>query len=51
MGNMEELKPDPKSKYQSVFIEEVDDKEKFKTHTLNPLDKDDLSILIRLMGM
>jgi hypothetical protein len=43
------LKPSPKSKYQSAFIEEVDNEEEFKTHTLNPLDKDNLSILIGLM--
>ena len=49
MENMEESKPDPKSEYQSAFIEEVDDEEEFKTHTLNPLDKDNLLILIRLM--
>src|ERR1700678_3845709 len=49
MENMEELKPDPKSEYRSAFIEEVDDEEEFKTHTLNPLNQDDLSILIGLM--
>ena len=49
MENMEELKSNPKPKYQSAFIEEVDDEEEFKTHTLNPLDKDDLSLLIGLM--
>src|ERR1700678_3412956 len=49
MENMEESKPDPKSEYRSAFIEEVDDEEEFKTHTLNPLNKDDLSILIGLM--
>src|ERR1700678_3842129 len=45
---MEELKTNPKTKYQSAFIEEVDDEEEFKTHTLT-LDKDDLSILIGLI--
>src|SRR5271168_3969151 len=40
---------EPKSEYRSAFIEEVDDEEEFKTHTLNPLNKDDLSILIGLM--
>jgi hypothetical protein len=49
MGNIEESKPSPKFEYRSAFIEEVDDEEEFKTHTLNPLDKDDLSILIGLM--
>ena len=49
MGNMEESKPNPKSEYQSTFIEEVDYEEEFKTHTLNSLDNDDLSILIGLM--
>jgi hypothetical protein len=46
--NMEELKTNPKTKYQSAFIEEVDDEEEFKTHTLT-LDKDGLSILIGLI--
>src|SRR6202789_2133087 len=49
MENMEEFKLNPKSEYQSAFIEKVDDQEEFKTHTLNPLNKDDLSILIGLM--
>jgi hypothetical protein len=49
MGNMEESKLNPKSEYQSAFIGEVDDQEEFKTHTLNPLDKNDLLILIGLM--
>ena len=49
MRNMEELEPSPKNEYRSPFIEEVDDKEEFKTHTLNPLDKNNLSILIGLM--
>src|SRR6202522_3523501 len=40
---------EPKSEYRSAFIEEVNDEEEFKTHTLNPLNKDDLSILIGLM--
>src|ERR1700678_1279085 len=40
---------EPKSEYRSAFIEEVDDEEESKTHTLNPLNKDDLSILIGLM--
>src|SRR5271155_3002076 len=48
-GNIDETKPNPEPKYQSAFIEEVDDEEEFKTHTLNPLDKNDLSMLIGLM--
>ena len=48
-GNIDETKPNPEPKYQSAFIEEVDDEEEFKTHTLNPLDKNDLSLLIGLM--
>src|ERR1700678_2470550 len=48
IGIIDELKSNPKSEYRSAFIEEVDDEEEFKTHTLNPL-KDDLSILIGLM--
>src|SRR5271155_600733 len=47
--NIDETKPNPEPKNQSAFIEEVDDEEEFKTHTLNPLDKDDLSLLIGLM--
>ena len=49
IGNINKPKLTPKSEYRSAFIEEVDDEEEFKTHTLNPLDKDDLSILIGLM--
>src|SRR5271155_789997 len=49
IGNIDELESNPKSEYRLAFIEEVDDEEEFKTHTLNPLDKDDLSILIGLM--
>src|SRR5271168_2016189 len=49
MGNIEEPRSSPKPEYRSAFIEEIDDEEEFKTHTLNPLDKDDLSILIGLM--
>src|SRR5271168_1796794 len=49
IGNIDELESSPKSEYRSAFIEEVNDEEEFKTHTLNPLDKDDLSILIGLM--
>src|SRR5271168_394375 len=49
IGNSDELKTNSKSEYRSAFIEEVDDEEEFKTHTLNPLNKDDLSILIGLM--
>src|SRR6202522_3055279 len=49
IGNIDELGSNPKSEYRSAFIEEVNDEEEFKTHTLNPLDKDDLSILIGLM--
>ena len=49
IGNSDKLKSNPKSEYRSAFIEEVDDEEEFKTHTLNPLNKDDLSILIGLM--
>src|ERR1700678_2389691 len=49
IGNIDELESNPKSEYRSAFIEEVDDEEEFKTHTLNPLNKDDLSILIGLM--
>src|ERR1700678_3866239 len=49
IGNIDELGSSPKSEYRSAFIEEVDDEEEFKTHTLSPLDKDDLSILIGLM--
>jgi hypothetical protein len=48
-GNIDETKPNPEPKYQSAFIEEVDNEEEFKTHTLNPLDKDNLSLLIGLM--
>jgi hypothetical protein len=48
MGNMEGSKPDLKSEYWSAFIE-VDDEEEFKTHTLNPLNKDNLLILIEFM--
>src|SRR6202522_4028187 len=48
IGN-DELESNPKSEYRSAFIEEIDDEEEFKTHTLNPLDKDDFSILIGLM--
>src|SRR5271168_1406969 len=47
--NVDKLESNPKSEYRSAFIEEVDDEEEFKTHTLNPLNKDDLSILIGLM--
>src|SRR5271168_968695 len=47
--NIDETKPSSKPKYRSAFIEEVDDDEEFKTHTLNPLNKDDLSRLIGLM--
>src|SRR6202522_3672962 len=49
MGNIDEPRPNPKTEYRSAFIEEIDNEEEFKTHTLNPLDKDDLSILIGLM--
>src|ERR1700678_4264630 len=49
IGNIDELESNPKSEYRSAFIEEVNDEEEFKTHTLTPLDKDDLSILIGLM--
>src|SRR6202522_4364567 len=49
MGNIDEPESSPKPKYRSAFIEEIDDEEEFKTHTLNPLDNDDLSILIGLM--
>src|ERR1700678_1604843 len=49
MENMEEPKTSAKTEYRSAFIEEADDEEEFKTHTLNPLDKDDLSTLIGLM--
>src|ERR1700678_3571999 len=49
MGNIDEPGLNPKPEYQSAFIEEIDNEEEFKTHTLNPLDKDDLSILIGLM--
>src|SRR5271168_3060712 len=49
VGNIDETKPNSKPKYQSAFIEEIDDEEEFKTHTLNPLDKDNLSLLIGLM--
>src|SRR6202522_1098046 len=49
IGNIDEPESNPKSEYRSAFIEEVNDEEEFKTHTLNPLDKDDLSILIGLM--
>src|SRR6202522_785540 len=49
MGNIDEPGSSPKPEYQSAFIEEIDDEEEFKTHTLNPLDKDNLSILIGLM--
>src|ERR1700678_560435 len=48
-GNIDETKPNPEPRYQSAFIEEVDDEEEFKMHTLNPLDKDNLSLLIGLM--
>src|ERR1700678_3061182 len=47
--NIDETKPSSEPKYQSAFIEEIDNEEEFKTHTLNPLDKDDLSLLIGLM--
>src|SRR6202522_798015 len=49
MGNINKPESSPKPEYRSAFIEEIDDEEEFKTHTLNHLDKDDLSILIRLM--
>src|ERR1700678_2057877 len=49
IGNIDESGSSPKSECRSAFIEEVNDEEEFKTHTLNPLDKDDLSILIGLM--
>ena len=49
MGNIDKPESSPIPEYRSAFIEEVDDEEEFKTHTLNPLDKDDLSILIGLM--
>src|ERR1700678_4514130 len=49
IGNIEEQELNPKSEYRSAFIVEINDEEEFKTHTLNPLDKDDLSILIGLM--
>src|ERR1700678_3076153 len=47
--NVDETKPTSEPKYRPAFIEEIDDEEEFKTHTLNPLDQDDLSILIGLM--
>src|ERR1700678_2963506 len=40
--NIDKMKPSSKPKYQSMFIEEINDEEEFKTHTLNLLDKDDL---------
>src|ERR1700678_3197912 len=49
IGNSDKLKSNPKSEYRSAFIKEVNDEEEFKTHTLNPLNKDDPSILIGLM--
>src|SRR6202522_172185 len=49
IGNIDKLESNPKYEYRSAFIEEIDDEEEFKTHTLNPLNKDDLSILIGLM--
>jgi hypothetical protein len=48
--NIKETEHLPKeSEYQPAFIEEIIDEEEFKTHTLNPLDKNEPSILIRLL--
>src|SRR5271168_1896296 len=49
MGNIDESKPSPKAEYRPHSLKKLMMRRNSK-HTLNPLDKDNLSILIGLLG-